>query len=82
MADPGPDIHQDGSFPLAVTDSGRKIELFQFDETESPQTLADLLVEQEALLQKVIRIAGPDAACNCHGWVFTGGQYGVATERR
>ena len=42
--------------------------------------MGDLLIEQEALTQKVIRIAGPDAACNCHGWVFTGGRYGVATE--
>ena len=80
MTDTGPDIHRDASYPLAVTDAGRKIELFQFDVAEAPQTLADILIEQEALTQKVIRVAGPDAACNCHGWVFTGGRYGVATE--
>jgi hypothetical protein len=24
---------------------------------------------------KVIRTAGPDPRCNCHGWVFAGGRY-------
>jgi hypothetical protein len=39
-----------------------------------------IFFKQEDLLQKAIRIAGPDAACKCHGWVFTGGQFGVASE--
>jgi len=26
---------------------------------------------------KVLRLTGPNADCNCHGWIFTGGQYGI-----
>lgn len=80
MTDMGPNVHRDPTYPVAVTDLGRQIELFRYDASESPETLGNLLVDQEALTQKVIRIAGPDAACNCHGWVFTGGRYGVASE--
>ncbi len=80
MTDPGPSIHRDAKHPLGVTDLGREINLFQYDAAGAPESLGDLLIEQVALAQKVIRIAGPDAACNCHGWVFTGGRYGVASE--
>jgi hypothetical protein len=80
LTDAGPDIRRDPRYPVAVTDLGREITLFQYDASKSPETLGDILVEQEALSQKVIRVAGPDAACNCHGWVFTSGRYGVASE--
>ena len=80
LVDPGPAARTDAAFPRAVTDLGREIELFQFDVMHAPVVLDELLVESEALTQKVIRIAGPDAACNCHGWVFTGGRYGVPTD--
>ena len=79
LADPGPQIRVDASFPHAVTDLGREIQLFHFEEIKSPEELEHVLVEGQELTQKVIRIAGPDAACNCHGWVFTGGQYGVSS---
>jgi hypothetical protein len=80
LSEPGPKIHKGPGFPHGVTDSGRKIELFHYDEREDPETLDQLLVKDEDLLQKVIRVAGPDTVCNCHGWVFTGGQYGLASE--
>lgn len=80
LVDPGPSTRTDASFPCAVTDQGREIDLFQFEINDSPVLLDELLVEGEYLTQKVIRVAGPDAACNCHGWVFTGGRYGVETE--
>jgi hypothetical protein len=80
LVDPGPAVRTDSMFPRAVTDQGREIVLFQFELIASPALLDELLVEGEDLSQKVIRVAGPDAACNCHGWVFTGGQVGVASE--
>jgi hypothetical protein len=80
ITDAGPGIRRDPLYPLGVTDLGREITLFQYDASKSPETLGDILVEQEELSQKVIRVAGPDAACNCHGWVFTSGRYGVASE--
>lgn len=80
LAAPPTLIRTEPSFPHAVTDVGQKIELFQYVTTEDPETLDFLLVKEQDLLQKVIRIAGPDAACNCHGWVFTGGQFGVKSE--
>ena len=80
LVDPGPAVRTDSTFPRAETDQGREIVLFQFDVLDSSLLLDGLLVEGEKLSQKVIRVAGPAAACNCHGWVFTGGQLGVATE--
>jgi len=80
LVDTGPSMHRDPLYPLAVTDLGHEITLFQYDASKSPETLADILVQQEELTQKVIRVAGPDAACNCHGWVFTNGRYGVTSE--
>jgi hypothetical protein len=26
---------------------------------------------------KLVRVADPQPACNCHGWIFTGGQFGI-----
>jgi hypothetical protein len=80
LVESGPLPRKDASFPRAMTDLSREIELFQYDVVNAPVVLDELLVDGEALNQKVIRIAGPDAACNCHGWVFTGGRYGVPTE--
>lgn len=80
LVDPGPAPRTDPTFPCALTDQGREVALFHFDVVDSPVLLDELLVEGEYLSHKVIRVAGPDAACNCHGWVFTGGRYGVATE--
>jgi len=80
LVDPGPMTRMDASFPCAVTDLGTKVGLFQYDVVDSPVVLDELLVDGEYLSQKVIRVAGPDAACNCHGWVFTAGRFGVATE--
>jgi hypothetical protein len=27
---------------------------------------------------EVVRVRPPDTACNCHGWLFAGGQFGIA----
>lgn len=80
LIESGPSKLHGPLYPRAVTDLGREIELLQYDASKSPETLADILVQQEDLTQKVIRVAGPDAACNCHGWVFTDGRFGVASE--
>src|SRR5262249_1057001 len=31
----------------------------------------------ETDLTQIIRLADPNSAANCHGWVFTGGKYGI-----
>jgi hypothetical protein len=80
LVDSGPNKHLDPQYPVGLTDLGGEIVLFRYDGSRSPETLADILVQQEELSQKVIRVAGPEAACNCHGWVFTDGRYGVSSE--
>jgi hypothetical protein len=61
----------------AMTDSGRVIELFTYCEPESITEVEKLVLAEDALRHQVIRMAGPSATSNCHGWVFTGGEYGV-----
>jgi hypothetical protein len=67
-----------------VTDLGRAIALYTFSEDESeevsPEEQEDHVLAVESFKHQVIRLAGPDVQTNCHGWVFTGGRYGVAGE--
>jgi hypothetical protein len=64
----------------AETDLGRKIDMFNFGETESLEAMEDLLLAEDRLAHAVIRLAGPNATYNCHGWVFAGGKFGVPSE--
>jgi len=67
-----------------VTDLGRAVALYTLSEDDSeeasPEEQEDRVLAVEFLKHQVIRLAGPDAQSNCHGWVFTGGRYGVANE--
>lgn len=64
----------------AETDLGRKIDVFNFSETASVESMENLVLAEDRLAHAVIRLAGPDAAYNCHGWVFTGGKFGIPGE--
>jgi hypothetical protein len=74
MADPF-----DGSAPAlqATTDKGRSVPLFD----ASPNAVAAdsateiRYVRDQRLDRKLIQTGPPDVRYNCHGWVFTGGQY-------
>ncbi len=63
---------------VARTDTGNPIPLFA-NAAPNPLTPADetSLLKTMGLTQGVIRTAPPDPVYNCHGWVFTGGQYHI-----
>lgn len=71
-------VHQGG--PYGETDAGRKIELFRYAPMNSANEMEELLLAEQALRHEIIRIAGPDGSSNCHGWVYTGGRFGVLSE--
>jgi hypothetical protein len=61
----------------ALTDLGREIELFHFDDMDELGELERQTLAADLFAHQIIRLGKPDEICNCHGWVFTGGQYGV-----
>ncbi len=70
----------------AVTDTGRDIEVFNYAIHELADAIdqVELLREQEesclangSWKWQVIRVGEPDLTSNCHGWVFTGGKFGI-----
>ena len=61
----------------ARTDQGRTVELFHFAIHTSTEEVERFMRASEALQQQVIRLRDADPKANCHGWVFTGGEYGV-----
>lgn len=63
---------------VAVTDSGHQVRLSQVQDERSLQDVT--VAEHQALTnsgmsERMIRVAPASDACNCHGWVFTGGRY-------
>jgi len=80
LVEPIPDIRKDPDAPRAVTDLGREIEMFRYGEVQSPEAVEASLLELERFTHEVIRLEGPNSACNCHGWVFTGGTFGVQSK--
>ena len=81
LAEPTPDRRKEATDPIALTDLGREIELFRYGEIKSPEALEASMLELERYTHEVIRIEGPNPNCNCHGWVFTGGNFGVPSEQ-
>jgi hypothetical protein len=61
----------------ALTDTGRKIGLFHFGESETVEDLERTTLAADLFAHQIIRLGNPDEVSNCHGWIFTGGQYGV-----
>ena len=72
---------REGRTANVVTDRGRQIRL---GSPVQPVPLADMSgVENDHfrthdLNRKVIARTGPDPSHNCHGWIFTGGQFWIA----
>lgn len=61
----------------AVTDAGHAVGLFHFRMHSSAAEIEQFIASNEKDLTQIIRLADPNSASNCHGWVFTGGKYGV-----
>jgi hypothetical protein len=66
------------------TDRGRHVPAYQpvlddLNPDELPD-LEDFLVKRRDLSVRLIRLAGPDPAYNCHGWTFAGGRCWIRTE--
>lgn len=65
----------------AVTDRGRRVRLGALGRPVSEADLSGVEndhIRTHDLNRKVIIRTKPDASYNCHGWLFTGGQYWVA----
>jgi hypothetical protein len=61
----------------AATDQGRPIGLFHFAIHTPAVDVERFMQASETQQQHVIRLADANPAANCHGWVFTGGRFGV-----
>lgn len=65
---------------LAETDQGRQFALFAMETHGTSAEEEERVLSLEYMKYHVIRLSGPDDHYNCHGWVFTKGQYAVASE--
>jgi len=81
LAAPDPSIRKEPTDPRAVTDLGRDIDLFHYGSVHSLEPLEQAVLELAGFTYEVIRIKGPSDDSNCHGWVFTGGSFCVASEQ-
>jgi len=70
----------------AVTDAGRDIEVFNYafheladaiDQVEWLREQEESYLDNGSWKWRVIRVGDPDLTSNCHGWVFTGGKFGI-----
>jgi hypothetical protein len=61
----------------AVTDKGRAVALFHFKMHSSAEEVQRFIKGNERDRAQLIRLGAANPASNCHGWVFTSGQYGV-----
>jgi len=61
----------------ALTDAGRPVSLFHFKMYSTAAEIEQFIAVNEKDLTQIIRLTEPNSAANCHGWVFTGGKYGI-----
>src|SRR5262245_6938811 len=61
----------------AVTDKGRPISLFHFKVHSTDAEVERFMQSAEKDHLQIIRLTESNPAANCHGWVFTGGRFGV-----
>lgn len=61
----------------AITDSDRPVSLFHFKMHSTAAEIERFIALHEMDLTQIIRLTEPNSAANCHGWVFTGGKYGI-----
>lgn len=62
---------------VGLTDRGQALPLIAYDEGDN-LTAAELqYLDSERFVHQVIRLHSPSTACNCHGWVYTGGRFAI-----
>jgi hypothetical protein len=61
----------------AATDQGHPIGLFHFAIHTPAVDVERFMQASETQQRQVIRLADANPAANCHGWVFSGGRFGV-----
>jgi hypothetical protein len=62
---------------VAITDTGRELPLCAYDDAETLAAEERNTLNVERYQHLIIKIAEPSTRCNCHGWVYFGGQYAV-----
>src|SRR5439155_26037396 len=60
----------------AFTDKGRTVSLFHF-KIHSTAAEIQQFVDANEDRSQIIRLYEPNSAANCHGWIFTGGTFGI-----
>ncbi len=68
---------------IATTDLGRTITLRETANHRDPAELEGFerqLFPDMRRAQRIFRVAPPSDVSNCHGWIFTGGEYWVSPE--
>jgi hypothetical protein len=71
------DLVVDTTF-AAYTDQNSRIPVYVNLIDHAPDADAEtMLLKRFKLVGLVTRTAAPDARCNCHGWIFTGGRFWV-----
>lgn len=55
-----------------MTGLGREVDLFHYGSVRSLEPLEAAVIELAGFTHQGIRIKGPSAESNCHGWGFTG----------
>src|SRR5437762_271149 len=61
----------------ALTDSGQAIALFHFKMYSTSEEVERFMRSTEHERSQIIRLIEANPASNCHGWIFTGGRYGI-----
>src|SRR5262249_26922539 len=61
----------------AFTDNGRPVALFHFKMHSTSAEVERFMRTAEQERSQIIRLIEANPASNCHGWVFTGGRYGI-----
>jgi len=76
-----PEVVDLADFPVrttqAVTDQGRSVALFHFKMNSTDEEIERFIATTERERTQLIRLAEANPASNCHGWIFTGGRYGI-----
>jgi hypothetical protein len=61
----------------AFTDNDRAISLFHFKMYSTSEQVEQFMRSTEKERSQIIRLIEANPASNCHGWIFTGGRYGI-----
>jgi len=61
----------------ALTDLGTPLPLIAYDDTDSLDEVERAYLGEERFRHQIIRLTPPSTACNCHGWVYTGGRFAI-----